>query len=91
MASSVAIGAGAIVATAVLNPIALPMALLLGGLWIAAPWIMHLASVPLETEDRLMLDPEDGRNCAASRGSHGGSSTISSAPTRTTCRPTTFS
>ncbi|MBV0891977.1 protein ndvB [Paracoccus sp. Z118] len=58
MWASVAIGVLALVATALVNPVALPVALALGGLWIAAPWIMHLASRPLETRDRLQLSPE---------------------------------
>ena len=59
MIASVLIGGAAILATAVVNPTALPVALLVGGVWIAAPWIMERASRPLETEDRLLLSPED--------------------------------
>ncbi len=59
MAGSVVIGGAGVVAAAMFNPVALPPALALGGLWIAAPWIMHRASRPLVTEDRLTLSPED--------------------------------
>ena len=59
MIASPIIGGGAILATAALNPTALPVALIFGGVWIAAPWIMARASRPLETEDRLILTPED--------------------------------
>ena len=59
MAGSVAIGVAALIATAIVNPIALPVALILCGLWIAAPFIMFSASRPLETQDRLNLTDED--------------------------------
>lgn len=59
MIASPLIGGGAILATAALNPVALPVALVVGGVWIAAPWIMDRASRPLQTEDRLLLSPED--------------------------------
>lgn len=59
MIASPVIGAGALLATAVINPTALPVALIFGGVWMAAPWIMERASRPLETEDRLVLDPGD--------------------------------
>ncbi|MBB1498512.1 GH36-type glycosyl hydrolase domain-containing protein [Paracoccus sp. MC1862] len=59
MAASPVIGALGILATAVLNPVALPVALVIGGIWIASPWIMDRASRPLETEDRLIVPPGD--------------------------------
>lgn len=59
MIASPVIGALGILATAILNPTALPVALVIGGVWIAAPWIMDRASRPLETEDRLIVPPED--------------------------------
>ncbi|HRO15108.1 MAG TPA: DUF3131 domain-containing protein, partial [Paracoccus sp. (in: a-proteobacteria)] len=59
MSASPLIGGWAILATGALNPSALPVALVFGGVWIAAPWIMARASRPLETEDRLMLEPAD--------------------------------
>ncbi|MFC0810923.1 GH36-type glycosyl hydrolase domain-containing protein [Paracoccus panacisoli] len=59
MIASPLIGTAAILATAVLNPTALPVALFVGGVWIAAPWIMERASRPLGTEDRLALAPGD--------------------------------
>ena len=59
MIASPVIGGAAILATAALNPTALPLALLFGGIWIAAPWIMARASQPLATGDRLTLDPAD--------------------------------
>src|SRR5690606_1276933 len=59
MIASPVIGAAAILAAAALNPVALPVALVVGGVWIAAPWIMDRASRPLQTEDRLLLSPED--------------------------------
>ncbi|WP_162630605.1 GH36-type glycosyl hydrolase domain-containing protein [Paracoccus endophyticus] len=59
MIASPLIGGAGILATAALNPTALPVALVVGGIWIAAPWIMARASRPLETEDRLVLDAAD--------------------------------
>ncbi|WP_134724814.1 GH36-type glycosyl hydrolase domain-containing protein [Paracoccus luteus] len=59
MIASPIVGGAGIAATAAVNPTALPVALVVGGIWIAAPWIMARASRPLETEDRLVLDPAD--------------------------------
>ena len=53
------IGVLAFAATAAVNPAALPVAGLFSLLWIAAPWIGHRISHPLETEDRLDLAPGD--------------------------------
>ena len=59
MIASPVLGGAGILGTAALNPTALPVALIFGGIWIAAPWIMDRASRPLETEDRLLLSPGD--------------------------------
>ena len=53
------IGGGAILLTAAINPTALPVALLFGALWIAAPLITSRASRSLETVDKLQISAED--------------------------------
>ncbi|TKW63044.1 MAG: DUF3131 domain-containing protein [Paracoccus denitrificans] len=56
---SAAIGIVALLATGWLNPSALPVAIVISSLWIAAPWISERISRPLETEDRLTLSKAD--------------------------------
>ncbi|PZO65994.1 MAG: protein ndvB [Paracoccus denitrificans] len=56
---SPAIGIVALLATALINPSAIPVALVMSVLWIVAPWVGQRVSQPLATEDRLLLSNDE--------------------------------